>query len=136
VDIRGTAELIEGPDKAFLRRIARKYTDEDPSVEPDTVRRLIVRAVPAKATGTSGRPRGPAARAAGDAARAVRSGVCRLGLSPFRGGDACRAAVRPGAGLLQLGGEPEEQALAALGGDELHAQRQVARGPVQRDRHR
>ncbi|GAA1076517.1 hypothetical protein [Nocardiopsis composta] len=54
VDIRGTAELIEGPDKAFLRRIARKYTDEDPSVEPDTVRRLIVRVVPEKATGTSG----------------------------------------------------------------------------------
>jgi hypothetical protein len=33
------------------------------------------------------------------------------------------AAVRPGAGLLQLGGHPQQQVLAAVGGDQLHPDR-------------
>jgi hypothetical protein len=41
VEIRGTAELIEGTSKSLP-----KYLGEDPPPEPDEVRRLTVRVTP------------------------------------------------------------------------------------------
>lgn len=53
VDIRGTVELIEDPDKALPRALSRKYLGEDPPAEPEQVLRLIVRVTPQKVTGFS-----------------------------------------------------------------------------------
>jgi PPOX class probable F420-dependent enzyme len=50
VDIRGTAELIDDPDKSLSRRLSQKYLGKDPEPEPDEVRRFIVRITPAKIT--------------------------------------------------------------------------------------
>jgi PPOX class probable F420-dependent enzyme len=55
VDISGTAELVEDPEKALPRRLSQKYLGADPPAEPDTVRRLIVRLTPRKVTGFSTR---------------------------------------------------------------------------------
>ncbi|WP_308433747.1 PPOX class F420-dependent oxidoreductase [Streptomyces hiroshimensis] len=54
VDIRGTAELIEDPDKELPRRLSQKYLGENPPAEPDEVLRLIVRVTPQKVTGFKG----------------------------------------------------------------------------------
>ncbi|MGK5728541.1 PPOX class F420-dependent oxidoreductase [Streptomyces sp. URMC 124] len=54
VDIRGTAELIEDPDKELPRRLSQKYRGEDPPAEPDDVVRLVVRVTPQKVTGFRG----------------------------------------------------------------------------------
>ena len=43
-----------------------------------------------------------------------------------------RRAVRPGLRLLELAGDADQDVLAAVGGDELHADRQALGGPVQR----
>ncbi|GAA3433383.1 PPOX class F420-dependent oxidoreductase [Kutzneria kofuensis] len=53
VDIRGTAELIEDPEKSLPRRLSQKYLGEDPRPEPAELRRLIVRVTPHKVTGFS-----------------------------------------------------------------------------------
>jgi PPOX class probable F420-dependent enzyme len=50
VEIRGTAELIDDPERALSYRLSRKYTDEDPPAEPPELRRLIVRVTPEKVT--------------------------------------------------------------------------------------
>ena len=60
-----------------------------------------------------------------------------LGPGPACGaGEHRRAALGPRPGLLELRRHPEEQVLAAVRGDELHADRQAVRGPVQRERDR
>ncbi|GAA2933585.1 PPOX class F420-dependent oxidoreductase [Streptomyces thioluteus] len=46
VDIRGTAELVEDPEKELPRTLSHKYLGEDPPAEPDEVVRLIVRITP------------------------------------------------------------------------------------------
>ncbi|MBH1932973.1 PPOX class F420-dependent oxidoreductase [Streptomyces sp. AV19] len=51
VDIRGTAELVEDPEKELPRRLSHKYLGEDPPAESDEVVRLIVRVTPRKVTG-------------------------------------------------------------------------------------
>lgn len=51
VDIRGTAELAEDPEKALPRRLSQKYLGQDPPGEPEHLRRLIVRVIPHKVTG-------------------------------------------------------------------------------------
>lgn len=53
IDIRGTAELIDDPEKALPRELSQKYLGEDPPAEPDEVLRLIVRVTPRKVTGFS-----------------------------------------------------------------------------------
>jgi PPOX class probable F420-dependent enzyme len=45
VEIRGTAELVEDPEKTLPVRLSRKYLDKDPPPEPG-VKRLIVRVIP------------------------------------------------------------------------------------------
>ncbi|PSJ28578.1 PPOX class F420-dependent oxidoreductase [Streptosporangium nondiastaticum] len=57
VDISGTAELVEDPEKSLPRRLSQKYLGEDPPVESDEVVRLIVRIAPQKVTGFSSRKR-------------------------------------------------------------------------------
>ena len=51
---------------------------------------------------------------------------------------ACKGgpAVRPRARLLELRGDAQQQVLAAVGGDELHADGQPVGRPVQRQRDR
>ncbi|UIX31252.1 PPOX class F420-dependent oxidoreductase [Streptomyces sp. GQFP] len=51
VDIRGTAELIEDPEKALPHELSQKYLGEDPPPEPEEVLRLIARVTPQKVTG-------------------------------------------------------------------------------------
>jgi PPOX class probable F420-dependent enzyme len=51
VDIRGTAELTEDPEKSLPRTLSHKYLGEDPPAEPADVLRLIVRVTPRKITG-------------------------------------------------------------------------------------
>lgn len=50
VDIRGTAELVDDPDKALPRELSHKYRGIDPPPEPEEVHRLIVRITPDKVT--------------------------------------------------------------------------------------
>ncbi len=50
VDIRGTAELVDDPDKVLPRTLSRKYLGQDPPPEPPQVRRLTVRVTPHKIT--------------------------------------------------------------------------------------
>jgi PPOX class probable F420-dependent enzyme len=42
VEIRGTAELTEDPEKTLPKQLSQKYLGEDPPPEPDDVVRLIV----------------------------------------------------------------------------------------------
>ncbi|WP_172388174.1 PPOX class F420-dependent oxidoreductase [Streptomyces sp. MNP-20] len=51
IDIRGTAELIEDPEKTLPHTLSHKYLGENPPPEPDNVLRLIVRVTPTKITG-------------------------------------------------------------------------------------
>jgi len=53
VEIRGTAEVVEDPDKALPTLLSRKYLGEDPPPEPDEVLRVIVRVTPQKVLGFS-----------------------------------------------------------------------------------
>ncbi|NUP26064.1 MAG: PPOX class F420-dependent oxidoreductase [Nocardia sp.] len=53
VDIQGTAELIEDPDKALPVRLSQKYLGENPPPEPENLRRFIVRVTPERITGFS-----------------------------------------------------------------------------------
>ncbi|MFF7725214.1 PPOX class F420-dependent oxidoreductase [Streptomyces sp. NPDC008001] len=53
VDIRGTAELIEDPEKSLPRELSQKYLGEEPPAEPDDVLRLIVRVTPQRVSGFS-----------------------------------------------------------------------------------
>jgi PPOX class probable F420-dependent enzyme len=46
VEIRGTAELIEDPDRTLSRRVTQKYLGIDPPADPPGDRRLIVRVHP------------------------------------------------------------------------------------------
>jgi PPOX class probable F420-dependent enzyme len=50
VEIRGTAELIEDPDRTLPQRLSQKYLGEDPPPEPDEIRRLIVSVTAEKVT--------------------------------------------------------------------------------------
>jgi PPOX class probable F420-dependent enzyme len=43
VEIRGTAEVIEDPERSLSFRLSHKYAGEDPPPEPPEVRRVIVR---------------------------------------------------------------------------------------------
>ena len=51
VDIRGTAELIEDPDKSLLGPLWQKYLGQGAPNEAGDVLRLIVRVTPQKVTG-------------------------------------------------------------------------------------
>ncbi|MCP3755542.1 PPOX class F420-dependent oxidoreductase [Streptomyces sp. TBY4] len=53
VDIRGTAELVEDPDKRLPRELSHKYLGQDPPPEADEILRLVVRVTPVKVTGFS-----------------------------------------------------------------------------------
>ncbi|MFF1957706.1 PPOX class F420-dependent oxidoreductase [Streptomyces sp. NPDC058220] len=53
VDIRGTVELLDDPEKSLPRELSQKYLGEDPPAEPEEVLRLIVRVTPQKVTGFS-----------------------------------------------------------------------------------
>ncbi len=53
LEIRGLAELIYDHDKALPSRLSRKYLDEDPPAEPDSIRRVIVRVIPQTLNGFS-----------------------------------------------------------------------------------
>jgi PPOX class probable F420-dependent enzyme len=53
VDIRGTAELIEDPDKELPRRLSHKYLGQDPPAESADEQRLIIKVTPSKVTGFS-----------------------------------------------------------------------------------
>ena len=48
VEIRGTVELTEDPDKHLSKFLSQKYLNEDPPPEPDDVTRLVVRIIPQK----------------------------------------------------------------------------------------
>lgn len=50
VDIRGTAELTVDEGKSLAVEVSQKYLDEDPSAEPDEIKRYIVRVIPEKIT--------------------------------------------------------------------------------------
>ncbi|WP_327149819.1 PPOX class F420-dependent oxidoreductase [Nocardia sp. NBC_01329] len=53
VDIQGTAELIEDPDKTLPVRLSQKYLGQNPPPEPENLRRFIVRVTPERITGFS-----------------------------------------------------------------------------------
>ncbi|MBF6357571.1 PPOX class F420-dependent oxidoreductase [Nocardia higoensis] len=53
IDIQGTAELVDDPDKSLPRMLSHKYLGQNPPVEPGHVRRIIVRVKPHKITGFS-----------------------------------------------------------------------------------
>lgn len=50
VDIRGTAELIEDPEKALPERLAQKYLGQPYPAEPAQTRRFMVRVTPRRIT--------------------------------------------------------------------------------------
>jgi PPOX class probable F420-dependent enzyme len=50
IDIRGTAEVTEDPERSLSKALSHKYLDEDPPVEPPEVVRVIVRITPEKVT--------------------------------------------------------------------------------------
>lgn len=51
LEIRGTVELIEDPEKSLPRTVSQKYLGEEPPPESDDVHRLIVRVTPLKVIG-------------------------------------------------------------------------------------
>lgn len=53
VNISGTAELVDDPDKSLPSRLSHKYLGQDPPAEPEDVVRLIIRVSPQKVTGFS-----------------------------------------------------------------------------------
>jgi PPOX class probable F420-dependent enzyme len=46
VEIRGTAELEDDPEKELGRRLGQKYLGQDPPPEPEEVPRVVVRVRP------------------------------------------------------------------------------------------
>ncbi|CRK56280.1 pyridoxamine 5'-phosphate oxidase-related,FMN-binding protein [Alloactinosynnema sp. L-07] len=53
VDIRGTVELIDDPEKELPLKLSHKYLGQDPMPESNDLLRLIVRVTPSKITGFS-----------------------------------------------------------------------------------
>jgi PPOX class probable F420-dependent enzyme len=53
VEIRGTAELVEDPNKALPLKLSHRYLGVDPPAESDEEMRLIVRVIPEKVTAFS-----------------------------------------------------------------------------------
>lgn len=53
VEIRGTVELVDDPEKELPRRLSHKYVGEDPPPESAEVRRVIARITPDKVIGFS-----------------------------------------------------------------------------------
>lgn len=53
VEIRGTAELVEDPDKTLPKKLSHRYLGTDPPAESDDEIRLIVRVIPEKVTNFS-----------------------------------------------------------------------------------
>jgi len=53
VELRGTAEVIDDPERSLSFQLSHKYVGEDPPPEPPEVRRVIVRIVPEKVIGFS-----------------------------------------------------------------------------------
>ena len=51
VEIRGTAELIDDPDKTLPHRLSHKYLGQDPMPESAEIARVIVRVTPYKLNG-------------------------------------------------------------------------------------
>jgi PPOX class probable F420-dependent enzyme len=49
-EVRGSAELIEDPDRTLPQRLSQKYLGEEPPPEPDDVVRLIVSVTAEKIT--------------------------------------------------------------------------------------
>lgn len=47
-EIRGTAEVVDDPDRTLGTRLSHKYVGEDPPPEPPEVKRVIVRVRPEK----------------------------------------------------------------------------------------
>ncbi|MGW4364663.1 PPOX class F420-dependent oxidoreductase [Nocardia takedensis] len=54
VDIRGTAQLVDDPDKSLPKTLSRKYLGQDQPEESPEIRRLIVRVTPHTVTGFRG----------------------------------------------------------------------------------
>lgn len=50
VDVRGTAELIEDPDKSLAKTLSQRYLGQDPAPEPEEVKRFVARVVPRRVT--------------------------------------------------------------------------------------
>jgi PPOX class probable F420-dependent enzyme len=48
VELRGTAEVIDDPERSLSFQLSHKYAGEDPPPEPPEVKRVIVRIVPEK----------------------------------------------------------------------------------------
>jgi PPOX class probable F420-dependent enzyme len=48
VEIRGTAEVIDDPERSLSFRLSHKYAGEDPPPEPPEVKRVIIRITPEK----------------------------------------------------------------------------------------
>jgi PPOX class probable F420-dependent enzyme len=42
IEIRGTAEIAEDPERTLSKRLSQKYLGEDPPPEPDDVVRLMI----------------------------------------------------------------------------------------------
>jgi PPOX class probable F420-dependent enzyme len=53
VEIRGTAEVIEDPERTLSKRLSHKYVGEDPPPDPPSVKRVIVRVTAEKVIGFS-----------------------------------------------------------------------------------
>jgi PPOX class probable F420-dependent enzyme len=53
VEIRGTAEVIDDPERTLGTRLSHKYVGEDPPPEPPSVKRVIVRVTADKVIGFS-----------------------------------------------------------------------------------
>jgi len=53
IEIRGTVELTDDPDKELPHRLSHKYTGEDPPPESPEVKRVIARITPEKVIGFS-----------------------------------------------------------------------------------
>jgi PPOX class probable F420-dependent enzyme len=48
VEIRGTAKLIEDPERSLPERLSRKYLGESPPPEPADIVRLVAKITPSK----------------------------------------------------------------------------------------
>jgi PPOX class probable F420-dependent enzyme len=48
VEIRGTVELVEDPEKSLPERLSQKYLGESPPSEPADIVRLVARIAPSK----------------------------------------------------------------------------------------
>jgi PPOX class probable F420-dependent enzyme len=53
VEIRGTAELVEDPERSLPERLSRKYLGQSPPPEPAQIVRLVARISPTRVNGFS-----------------------------------------------------------------------------------